>query len=154
MSAESFSDLATQPRLYHGGVAGLRQGDLIEPGHAASRYVAGCPTCEAHAAGEHRELDPRTPDGRVYCTTDREYARYYASRAVRGWLYSVTPTGPLHEAAEGDLGPTWWSEHPLRVRGVIDRAVRLTDRQRRRLFVRWGGSEREWAALLSEVGRG
>jgi len=140
-------------RLYHGGVGGLGPGDLIEPGRAADRYVAGCPTCAAHDAGEHHAFDPRTPDGRVYCTTDREYARYYASRAVKGWLYSVEPTGPLHEAEEGDLGATWWSEHPLRVRGVIDRAVRLTDRQRRRLFMRWGGKQWEWEQIIATTRR-
>lgn len=72
-------------RLYHGGIPGLRPGDLIETHPPA--VVDGCPICEARAAGRDYEVpglgivDPATqhPD-RVYVTTDREYARHYASR--------------------------------------------------------------------------
>ena len=61
-------------RLFHGGVPGLRIGDLIEPGQP--HFVDGCPVCVAKASGFGTIYDPLTkhPD-RVYLTSDREYAR-------------------------------------------------------------------------------
>jgi hypothetical protein len=48
-------------RLFHGGVPGLRPGDLVEPGHDR-RVHAGCPFCEAReaqkAGAPGPELDP------------------------------------------------------------------------------------------------
>lgn len=67
-------------RLYHGGVPGLRIGDLIEPrpDRDERHLVDGCPTCEARRRGEQLAADDNDPS-LIYVTTDREYARIYAS---------------------------------------------------------------------------
>lgn len=140
-------------RLFHGGVAGLGPGDRITPGFVHRKLHDRCATCEAHARGENGPLEPATPTGRVYATTDRQYARYYASKVGLGWLYVVRPDGDLYPADEGDLAPTWWAE-AFEVVSVYERAVRLTPRERRRLFIRWGGSDTEWQAVLASVGLG
>lgn len=136
-------------RVFHGGIAGLRPGDLITAGHAAERHVAGCSICASHAEGKTTAIDLLTPEGRVYVTSDREYARYYASRAVKGWLYVVEPIGEVSPSDE-DMFPSWWCEQ-ARVVSVYDRAVVLTHKQRRRLFERWGGTESEYWAMVRSV---
>jgi hypothetical protein len=137
-------------RFFHGGVAGLGVGEIITPGHADERHVDGCAICAAHAAGTSTAIDPLTPPDRVYVTTDRDYARYYASRAVLGWLYVVEPLGELTTSHE-DQFPSWWCSS-ARVISIYERAVRLSHAQRRRLFVRWGGNEVEYAAMVRSIG--
>ncbi|MFE4329692.1 hypothetical protein ACFRQM_09570 [Streptomyces sp. NPDC056831] len=127
-------------RYFHGGVPGLRPGDLITP-HPPN-VVDGCPVCAARAAGEPYTvpglgvIDPPTgrPD-RVYVTTDREYGFFYASRWYHGDLYVVEPLGGVEPSME-DPFPTWCAE-AARVRSVYSRCVQLTPAQRRRLLVRW-----------------
>ncbi|MFF4385562.1 hypothetical protein ACFY0G_02030 [Streptomyces sp. NPDC001552] len=128
-------------RYFHGGVPGLRPGDLLEPHPPA--VLDGCPICEAKAAGRQPYVEgvgivdplPERPD-RVYITTDRDYARYYASLyAGRGDLYVVEPVGAVDPSTE-DRFPTWAAE-AARVRSVYDRAVQLTPAQRRSLLRRW-----------------
>jgi len=139
-------------KLYHGGVGGLVVGDTIEPNMAERRFVDGCPQCAAQAVGEHvHGFDPPTPEDWVYATTDREYARYYASRAVKGSLYVVDLEGDIEESIE-DLFPTWRARRAV-VRRVLEFRVTLTMRQRRKLFRRWGGTEAEFEALLREAKR-
>lgn len=132
-------------RLYHGGAPGVRVGGLIEPGHARKHHP-GCPWCEARAqGGAHLGLDgPSRHQDRVYATTSRLYAKHYASLYGRGDLYRVEVVGDVSRSLE-DSFPTW-AAASLRVIAVIDRAVLLTDRERRRLF-------REWTAAdaLAEV---
>lgn len=137
-------------RLFHGGIAGLKPGDIIAPGHQALKFHEGCATCEAHARNEHGPWEPDTPQDRVYGTIDRQYARFYASKVGLGWLYRVRPVGELHESTE-DHFPSFWAEE-FEVVSVLERAVRLTMRERRRLFMRWGGNEREWQAMLVSLG--
>ncbi|WP_406501537.1 hypothetical protein OHA04_27365 [Streptomyces sp. NBC_01590] len=140
-------------RYFHGGIPGLRPGDLITP-HRPN-VVDGCPICAAKAAGEQPfvpglgNIDPLTvrPD-RVYITTDRDYARFYASKYWLGDLYTVGPVGELEESAE-DFFPTWCAEGAV-VTGVVSRAVRLTDGQRRTLSRRW--LELENAARRQRLG--
>jgi hypothetical protein len=86
----------------------------------------------------------------VYATTDRQYARWYASLAGLGWLYRVRPVGELHESAEDHFPSFWCAE--FEVVSVLERAVRLSMRERRRLFIRWGATEREWQAMLAGLG--
>ncbi|MEU3347769.1 hypothetical protein ABZ723_22780 [Streptomyces sp. NPDC006700] len=129
-------------------------GDLIEPHPPA--VVDGCAICEARAAGRDLEVpglgvvDPATrhPD-RLYVTSDREYARYYASRTSLGDLYQVEPIGGLQPSTE-DHWPTWKCE-AARVVAVVSRAVRLTYRQRRMLLNKWERYD-EAAALARLVG--
>jgi hypothetical protein len=131
---------------------GLAPGDRIQPGNTHLRAHEGCPTCEVRSRGEHGPLEPATPPDRVYGTTDRQYARFYASQAGLGWLYRVRPIGDLHESTE-DHFPSFWAAE-FEVVSILERAVRLTMRERRRLFIRWGGNDAEWRAVLSSLGSG
>lgn len=139
-------------RLFHGGVPDLRPGDLIKP-HPPN-VVEGCATCEARAAGRNHEVpglgvvDPATlHTDRVYVTSDREYARFYASKYWLGDLYQVEPVGDLL-ASDEDHFPTWMCE-AARVVSVVSRAVRLTDRQRRTLTNKW--DRRDTATALERL---
>lgn len=133
-------------RYFHGGIPGLKPGDLITP-HAPN-VVDGCAICAAKAAGQQPVLeglgvvDPITerPD-RVYITSDREYARFYASKYPRGDLYSVEPVGDLEPSTE-DHFPSW-TVPTARVRSVYDRYVLLTGKQRRSLLRRWTAADVE-----------
>lgn len=125
--------------LWHGGVAGLRPGDLVEP--APRKIVDGCAICLAHAVGKTATIDghaigpPNAQEGRVYLTTDRAYAKFYASKWIYGDLYRVVPVVDLAWSVE-DPFPTWTAEAG-RVVSVYERAVRLTNAERRRLLARW-----------------
>lgn len=138
--------------LFHGGAAGLRPGDVIVPGMAEHRFVDGCEICAAHARGESTTLDPLTPHDWVYATTDRPYARYYASRAVKGTLYRVRLEGDIEQSTEDEF-PTWRARRGVVV-SVLERRVQLTMRERRRLFIRWGGTPREFNEMLAAAAKG
>lgn len=127
-------------RYYHGGAPGLRVGDLIEPGHDRATHD-GCPWCEARAKGEaHQGLDgPSQHADRVYATTDRLYAKHYASLYGRGDLYRVEPVGDEATSTEDTIA----SVHApaFRVVAVLDRAVQLTMGERRRLYRQWSAAD-------------
>lgn len=124
-------------RLFHGGVPDLRVGDLIEPGHSRREHD-GCPWCEARARGKaHLGMDgPSQQSARVYATEHRLYAKYHASLWGRGDLYQVEPIGDVQTSDEDSIP----SIHTpaLRVVAVVDRAVLLTNSERRRLYREWG----------------
>lgn len=126
--------------LYHGGISFLQVGDLIKPGHGRKSH-AGCPYCEARARGEaHLGIDPLALHAdQVYCTTDRLYAKHYASLWGRGDLYRVEPIGEMEPSTE-DTMPSFHAPM-LRVVAVIDRAVLLTPSERRRLYREWGKAD-------------
>ena len=133
------------PRLWHGGIPGLRPGDLIEPGHAR-RVHDGCPWCEARAeglAGPGGIDGPSREPGGVYLTTSREYARHYASLWGRGDLYRVEPVGDLTRSTEDTIES--YTAPAARVIAVYARAVLLTWTQRRAIV-------REWAAADHAAG--
>lgn len=102
--------------------------------------------CQARGAGLTAVIagvgpvDPPTqrPD-RVYVTTDRDYARFYASLYGRGDLYVVEPVGEA-EPSEEDRFPSW-TVPAARVRAVYDRCVQLTPGQRRSLLRRWTAAD-------------
>lgn len=128
-------------RLWHGGVPGLRVGDLLHPGHER-RSHDGCPWCEARAAGEAGPggLDgPCKRDGRVYLTTHRLYAKHYASLWGRGDLYRVEPVGQVEKSTEDSIDT--WTAPAARVLATYDRAVQLTMTERRRLVREWGDAD-------------
>lgn len=75
----------------------------------------------------------------VYLTTNRLYARYYASLWGRGDLYRVEPIGALIASTE-DTVETWMAPE-ARVLAATDRAVLLTWTERRRLFREWGAAD-------------
>lgn len=155
--------------LYHGGLAGLRPGDLLRP--APPHVVDGCPVCVARAAGrvctvgefrawlrgfddaraaaalrqlEHAEewepIDPPSQRQAVYVTTDLGYARWYASRS-EGDLYRVEPVGEAQRSPEDHFDT--WTCAEARVLGVVERRVRLSRRERRELLRRWKRADRE-----------
>lgn len=135
----------TPPAFWHGGVPGLTPGDMIQPGFPR-RLHEGCPYCEARARGE-AILDghggvidaPSARPDRVYITTDRLYAKHYASLYGRGWLYRVEPIGACDPSDE-DSFDTWCAE-AARVVSVYDRAVLLTPSERRRLWRAWAAAD-------------
>ncbi|MET8957371.1 hypothetical protein ACWEQN_42010 [Streptomyces sp. NPDC004129] len=81
-------------------------------------------------------IDPPTgrPD-RVYITSDRDYACFYASRYRYGDLYTVEPVGKLETSTEDPF--LSWCVPVARVVSVYTRAVQLTPGQRRSLLRRW-----------------
>lgn len=128
-------------RYFHGGTPGLRPGDLLTPHPPA--VLDGCRTCEAKARGEQPfvaglgNVDPLTghPD-RIYITTERDYALWYASKYPgSGALYVVEPVGEIHPSTE-DRFPTWAVE-AARVRWIVDPVVRRTPAQMRGMWRRW-----------------
>jgi hypothetical protein len=130
--------MGTVTRLFHGGVPGLRAGDLIEPGHERKMHD-GCAWCAARA-----QLPP-SADGlalqvdRVYLTPERAYARYYASLYGRGDLYQVEAVGDLVRSTEDTVET--WTAPAARVIVAVDRAVLLTQGERRRLHRFWGAAD-------------
>lgn len=137
--------MTSQLRLWHGGAPDLRPGQLIEPG-SSRKLHHGCRYCEARAAGQAvvapdgSLIDPPTgrPD-RVYLTTDRDYARFYASLYGRGDLYRVEPVGEIELSTE-DHFETWCAP-AARVLAPVDRAVLLTPGQRRALDRKWRAAD-------------
>lgn len=133
-------------RFWHGGVPGLRPGDLITPGHERV-FHDGCVYCAARRDGNAvvapggELIDPPTgrPD-RVYITSDRDYARFYASLYGRGDLYRVEPVGDLERSTEDRFDS--WCVEAARVLAAVDWAVRLTPGQRRSLQRRWAAADR------------
>ena len=125
-------------RLWHGGVPGLRPGDLITPGHRRLG-ITGCPICAGRDAGNTDQIDPpsRHPD-KIYLTTSREYARFYAALS-RGDLYRVSPVGPVQRSAEDTIATYMASS--ARVVAVYARAVTLTWSQRRALHREWKAAD-------------
>lgn len=131
--------------LYHGGAKRLWRGDIVTPDH--TRCVEGCPTCEARRRGSDAGLEPATPGGWVYGTTNRRYARFYASMAVGGDLYKIELIGEFEPSTE-DHFPSWRAR-TARVIRVIERRIILTMRERRDLFKRWGGTDQEFDQMLT-----
>lgn len=131
-------------RLFHGGVPGMRSGDLIRPGHDRREHD-GCPWCAARSEGVAGPgaLDPPSArQDRVYLTTSRLYARFYASLYGRGDLYQVEPVGDLEQSLEDFGAAEAWCAPAARVLVALDRAVLLTWGERRRIAREWGS--REW----------
>lgn len=125
--------------LYHGGVPGLRVGDMLVPGHPRKHH-AGCPWCEARRVGaSFGGMDPPSARKAVYVTTSREYAQYHASLYGRGDLYVVEAIGLLEPSLEDSI-PSWTCGS-ARVVVVYKRAVELTPSQRRKLYRAWGEAD-------------
>lgn len=133
-------------RLWHGGAAGLQPGDTITPDH--ERHTDGCPICAARADGT-ATIDPATPEGWVYATDHRMYARYYASLVGRGTLYRVELSGDIGRSTE-DHFPTWRARQATVIH-VVEPYITLTMKERHRLFREWGGTELEWRSLVHTI---
>jgi len=127
--------------FYHGGVPDLRPGDLLVPGHSR-RHHDGCPWCLARAAGgAHLGLDGPSQREAVYFTPVRLYAKFHASLYGRGDLYRVEPVGDLELSTEDTVET--WTAPAARVLSVYDRAVLLTDTERRRLNRLWADADKK-----------
>lgn len=128
-------------RLFHGGVPGLRPGDILEPGHQRKEHD-GCPWCAARAAGHAgpEGIDPPATHQAVYMTPHRLYAAYHASLWGRGDLYQVEPIGELVRSTEDSI-ETWCAPTAV-VLVAIDRVVTLTMNERRRLSRHWQAADR------------
>ncbi len=124
-------------RYFHGGVPGLKVGDLIEPQPLGegSHLVDGCPTCEARKTGKQLPTD-NLDASLVYVTPDREYARVYAAGYPQGALYVVEPMGDLTPSP--DPVPSWGCP-AARVTGVYDACVRMSPAQVSRAVRRYLG---------------
>lgn len=126
--------------FFHGGVAGLVIGDLLEPGHSRDDRHPGCPVCEARKRGDASLGDPPSshPD-HVYLTTDRLYAKFHASMYGRGDLYIAEPVGEFEVSSE-DPFPAIYARK-ARVIAVPERRVLLSMGERRKLYLRWAKVE-------------
>lgn len=130
---------------WHGGVPGLSPGDLLQPGYPRQLHD-GCEFCAARANGmavlgpDGIPIDPPSKHGdRIYVTTDKAYARFYASLYGRGDLYKVRPIGTSMRSAE-DRFPTWVIEAGEIIE-VVERSVLLTTTQRSKLNARWAEAD-------------
>lgn len=122
---------------YHGGVDGLKVGDILQPGHSRKQHD-GCPWCLARENGEaHLGLDGPSQRAEVYFTPNRLYAKFHASMYGYGDLYRVEPIGEVTRSSEDSLES--YTAPSARIVSVYERAVQLTWTERRRL-------DREWAA--------
>ena len=138
--------------LFHGGVRGFWPPQILRPDMAHHRFVDGCPDCELHKHGLSRPGgDPATPHGWIYATSDRDYARWYASRAVKGWLYEVELRGEHELSTEDPPQFQTWRARDLIVRHVLEKNVVLTMDERQRLFIRWGGTAEEFEQMINEL---
>lgn len=126
--------------LFHGGVPGLRIGERIEPGHERLAHP-GCKWCEARAqGGAYLGMDgPSWHADKTYSTTSRLYAKHYASLWGYGDLYRVSLIGEGEPSLEDSM-PSMISP-ALRVEAVLDRAVRLTPSERRKLTREWDAAD-------------
>lgn len=126
--------------LFHGGVPFLMVGSLIEPGHERKSHP-GCKWCAARERGEaHLGMDgPAHEANRVYATTNRLYAKHYASLWGRGDLYRVEPVGDVQRSVEDSIET--FHAPAFCVVAVLDRAVTLTMSERRRLFREWSDAD-------------
>lgn len=135
----------TEARYFHGGVDGLKPGDLLIPGQGRKHHD-GCPWCEARAKGEaHLGMDPLAQREAVYFTTDKLYAKHYASLYGAGDLYRVEPVGEALPSEEDSYET--YTAPTVRVVGVVERAVRLTHKERRRLARDWEAADRAKARI-------
>lgn len=124
---------------FHGGVDGLKPGDILRPGHDRKMHD-GCPWCEARANGDaHLGMDGPSQVEGVYFTTDKLYAKHYASLYGAGDLYRVEPHGEAVRSAE-DSYETFIAPE-ARIMAVVERAVRLTPKERRRLSREWQAAD-------------
>ncbi|MBW3088809.1 hypothetical protein KIH77_08745 [Bifidobacterium sp. 82T24] len=127
--------------LYHGGVPGLKPGDLIEPGHSRDNYD-DCPICRMRRErGEDAPIDATKHPNQVYCTPDRLYARFHASMYGRGDVYQVRPVGCELTASEEDPIESYRCVR-LEVVRIVDASVELSWKERRRLYRRWTRADR------------
>lgn len=157
---------------FHGGVAGLREGDFLSP--SPPHVTDGCPVCVARAEGRSvsvgqfrswvaqfgerarpvlqalegapadAPVDPPSAREGIYITTHEGYAAWYAARSGNGDLYEIAPIGDV-VWSDSDHFPSA-TVVKARIVRVLRRSVQLTRHERRAL-------SREWEKRDRNVGR-
>ncbi|MFC8332801.1 hypothetical protein [Streptomyces olivaceus] len=102
-------------RYFHGGVPGLRRGDLLLP--PAVTGTARTLTADVLDMGGAARRD------RVYVTTGREVARVYAALFPDGAFYEVEPLGELVADPECAVAGVSWECLAAWVVRVVDPVV-------------------------------
>jgi hypothetical protein len=102
-------------RYFHGGVPGLRRGDLLLPPAATGT--------ERTLTADVLDMGGRARRDRVYVTTGREVARVYAALAPDGALYEVEPLGELEADPDCAVAGVSWECPAARVLRVVDPVV-------------------------------
>ena len=103
-------------RYFHGGVPGLKPGDLVLP--AATTGTARTLTKYGiELGGDHVRRD------RVYVTTGRDVGRAYAAFYPDGALYTVQPHGDLEPDPDCGIDGLSWQCQTATVLTVVDYAV-------------------------------
>lgn len=115
-------------RLWYGGASGKRAGDLI----AATSETRG-------------------NTGTVLVTTDRDYARQFAANAPLGDLYRVEPLDGFDLVRAKGHSIETFEAPAVRVLSVYDRAVQMTDTERRRLRRKWANAKVEEIELPEDT---
>jgi hypothetical protein len=108
-------------RYFHGGVPGLRSGDLLLP--PAATGTARALTTELGHLGTFARSD------RVYLTTDRAAARAFAACYPDGALYVVEPVGDVEPDPDAPKVSIRCGQAV--VTSVYDPVVRYADRGER-----------------------
>lgn len=134
---------ARPPRYLHGGAPGLAPGDALTPrrpdDHRHLHPEGECATCDGRRHGRPLADDDNDPS-LVYITTDRDYARMYASGYPDGAVYVVEPKGELIDRWRNGTGEDCvpsWGVSAARIVRVLDPLVRLTPKEGHRLARRW-----------------
>lgn len=140
----SLKDLLTASQNAYGDYVAVREDPNADTADVTAARWASTATRE----GKPTPFDLPTPEGWIYASEDRQYARFYASLCGLGTLYRVRLNDP--EPSTEDPFPSWRARSGVVV-SVLERAVRLTMKERKRLFIRWGGTEREFASMLHSV---
>lgn len=102
-------------RYFHGGVPGLRRGDLLLP--PAVTGTGRTLTADVIDMGGAARLD------RVYVTSGREVARVYAALFPDGALYEVETLGELVADPDCAVAGVSWECLGARVLRVVDPVV-------------------------------
>ena len=109
---------------FHGGVPGLKPGDLIlPPDQTGAEHRLSAVSAELGAPAHATRTDV------VYLATDRNVARAYAAFYPDGTLYRVQPIGREPEPdPDCEMPGLSWQCSAAEVVGVVDPVVLFRDR--------------------------
>ncbi|MFE9448351.1 hypothetical protein [Streptomyces sp. NPDC006739] len=108
-------------RFFHGGISGLKPGDLILP-PAATGTTRTLAEYSEQLGAAHVRRD------RVYLTTGRDVAKVYAAFYPDGSLYEVEPDGDLTSDPDCAVAGVSFECPAARVLRVVNPVVLLRDR--------------------------
>lgn len=111
----------SEVRYFHGGIPGLRPGDLILP-PATTGTARTLAEYAEQLGGDHVRRD------RVYLATGRDVARAYAAFYPDGALYTVEPVGELEPDPDCYVPGLSWQCASATVLTVVDPVVLFRSR--------------------------